>query len=71
MPAVTFTEEESDYINQNYSNIDTYAREIITKYVLGTEDLANYDSFIKTLKQYGIEKVIEYRQAAYDRYIAR
>lgn len=71
MPAVTFTEEESGYINQNYSNIDTYARENITKYVLGTEDLANYDSFIKTLKQYGIDKVLEYRQAAYDRYIAR
>lgn len=71
MPAVTFTEEESDYINQNYSNIDTYARENITKFVLGTEDLAKYDSFIKTLKQYGIDKVIEYRQAAYDRYISR
>ncbi len=71
MPAVTFTEEEADYINKTFSNIDTYAREKITKYILGTEDLADYDSFIETLKQYGIEKVIEYRQAAYDRYIKR
>lgn len=71
MPAVTFTEEEADYINKNFSNIDTYAREKTTKYILGTEDLAEYDSFIKTLNQYGIEKVIEYRQAAYDRYRAR
>jgi len=71
MPSVTFTEEEADYINKNFSNIDTYAREKITKYILGTEDLADYDSFTETLKQYGIEKVIEYRQAAYDRYTTR
>lgn len=71
MPTVTYTAEESDTLSELYNDIDTYSREMITKFILGTEDISNWDSFINTLKGMGIDKVLEVRQAAYERYISR
>ena len=71
MPTVTYTAEESDTLSALYNDIDTYSREMITKFLLGTEDIANWDSFTATLKGMGIDKVLEIRQAAYERYCSR
>lgn len=71
MPTVTYTMDESDTLSELYNDIDTYSREMITKFILGTEDISNWDSYINTLKGMGIEQVLEVRQAAYERYINR
>lgn len=70
-PTVTYTNEESEMISEKWSDIDTYAQEMITKFILGTESLDNWDSFISTLEQLGIHDILEARQAAYERYISR
>ena len=38
---------------------------------MGTEDMSTYDEFVQSLYEYGIEDCIKYKQAAYDRYLAR
>lgn len=70
-PTVTYTDEESELISEKWSDIDTYAKEMITKFILGTESLDNWDSFISTLEQLGINDILEARQTAYERYISR
>lgn len=71
MPTVTYTTEESDTLSELYNDIDTYSREMITKFLLGTEDIANWENFTNTLKGMGVDQVLAARQAAYERYISR
>lgn len=70
-PTIIHTPEETEVITEKYSTIDDYCREMILKYIIGTEDLAGWDSFVDQLKSYGIEDVLACKQAAFDRYQAR
>jgi putative aldouronate transport system substrate-binding protein len=42
-----------------------------TKLIVGTEPLANYDTFLETIKGMNIARAVELQQAALDRYNAR
>ena len=69
IPALSFTEEEREVINSTYTEIQTYKDEIINKFIMGKEPLDNFDSFVQTLKNMGIDDVLAVEQAAYDRYV--
>ena len=71
MPTVLHTEKEADFMASHYSTIDTCCQEMIIKFVIGTESFDNYDKFIATLESYGVKQVMNYKQAAYERYLAR
>ncbi len=62
------TEETTEY-NAIYTDIDTYAEENIVKFIVGDKSLNEYDEFISTLRQMGIERCVEMTQTAYDRYL--
>lgn len=69
---LSFTVEESDVIKEYWSDIDTYLAENLVKFLIGDKDIeAEWDEFVSTLEDMGIENVIEVYQNAYDRYIAR
>lgn len=70
-PTVTHTLEETEIISGKYNDIDTYCREIIAKFVLGTTPMSEFDAFVETLKAMGIEQVLQVKQDAYDRFISR
>jgi len=70
-PPVTATPDEASYVSSTFSNIDTYCQEMIVKFIIGNEPLSNYDAFIARLKSLGVEKLVQYKQAAYDRYLKR
>lgn len=70
-PTVTYTEEETKTISELYSTIDDYSREMILKFIIGTESIDNYDKYLNTLSTYGIEDVLAAKQEAYDRYMSR
>jgi putative aldouronate transport system substrate-binding protein len=70
-PPVTPTAAESEAIGLKWTNIDTYCQEMIIKFIIGTEPLSNYDRFIQNLKAYGVDEVLESKQAAYDRYLKK
>lgn len=68
LPPVTFTQLESSLVSSKYGNIDTYAREMITKFIIGSEPLSNYDAFLDTLDSYGLQDVLSVYSAAYERF---
>lgn len=70
-PTVTHTTEEADIIANVYGDIETYVKEGIMKFILGTSSMSDWDSFIAQIESYGIDEVIEAKQAAYDRFKAR
>jgi putative aldouronate transport system substrate-binding protein len=72
MPPVTPTAEEASEFASIFNDVQTYYREQATKIVMGTVDLdAGFDAMVATLKGMGIDRAIELRQAALDRYLAR
>ncbi|MCI8625232.1 MAG: extracellular solute-binding protein [Lachnospiraceae bacterium] len=68
---MTLTEEEQRDFNTKYTAIETLVQEMTIKYITGAEHLDGYDAFVESLKTYGIEDCIAYKQAAFDRYQAR
>ena len=66
-PNIIPTKDENDTIINVMADINTYRTEMITKFILGTESLENFDKYVKTINGMGIEQVTAIKQAQYDR----
>jgi putative aldouronate transport system substrate-binding protein len=71
MQPVTFTPAESSELTKTSSNINTYVAEMVPKFIMGTEDLSRFGEFTAQLRRLGVEREIEIRQTALNRYNAR
>ena len=71
LPALTLTTEESSEYATIMNEITTYVDEWTLKFVMGTESLDNWDTYVQTIQQFGITRATEIQQAAYDRYLVR
>lgn len=71
MPNVTPTQEESDELSTISSEMNTYVDEMILKFVFGTESFDNWDKYVQTLNDLGLERALEIQKAALERYNAR
>lgn len=71
LPPITPTPEESEEFAAIMNEISTYRDEMTIKFILGTADLSEFDSYVATLNQMGLERAIEIENAALDRYNAR
>ena len=67
---VNMTADETIAYNRIYSDIETYTDENIAKFIVGDKSLDEFDSFVDTLYQMGIEECLVISQAAYDRFVA-
>ncbi len=68
---ITMTSDESTEYSSLYTDIETYVEECNVKFIMGQMSLDDYDSYRDTLKSMGIERCIELKQAAVDRYSQR
>lgn len=71
LPQITFTNEESEEISRVMTNIQTYMEEKTTTTILGKEDVSTYDNCVKVMNDYGLERVLEIYNDAYQRYLSR
>ena len=70
-PNVSFTEDEVAEVTSLTNDNNTYKCEMMHKMIMGQIEMDQYDTFLATIKQMGVDKIVEYHQAALDRYIAR
>ena len=71
---VTFTTEESDELDMIAGNIPTFVEESYAAFMTGTKDInddAAWEQYLADLETYNLSRVLEIRQACYDRYLAR
>lgn len=68
---VSMTSDESREYTDIFNKVMNYASSEVYAYIFGEKSFDTYDDFIATLKKLGIERAIEIKQAAYDRYAAR
>ena len=71
MPNVTPTQEESDELATIQNELNTYVDEMTLKFIFGTESFDNWDSYIQTLNDLGLERALEIERGALERYDAR
>lgn len=70
-PPATNTTEEAEELAVITAALDTYVTEECTKFILGTRSLDEFDSYVEELKSMQVERAIELKQAAYDRYMGQ
>lgn len=68
LPLLSYTSVENDEMTNLMMDIKTHKDEMMLKFIIGVSPLEEYDSFIEELKNMGIERVIEIKQNALDRY---
>jgi len=71
--ALTMTAEEGEEYQYYYGNIETYAQEMLMKFIVGAEELNDdtWSTYVAKINEMGIETCIAMKQAALDRYNAR
>lgn len=71
MPAVSLTEAESDEYAKIMTEITTYQDEMYLKFITGVEPITGFDNYMNEMKAMGIERAIEIKQNAYNRFLDR
>ncbi len=64
---LAFNEEEAKIKDETFNTCQTYAQEMITKFVLGQEPLSNFDKMVETLYDHGVERLLNAYETAYNR----
>ncbi|CAM3989498.1 extracellular solute-binding protein [Paenibacillus alkaliterrae] len=71
LPPITPTPEEADELSALMDGIGEYVNDAELRIILGIDSIDAYDEMVKQLKLLGIERVLEIKQAAYQRYLNR
>lgn len=70
-PVVSYTAEEVDERGPVYKDITTYLKQARAQFITGELDLdKDWDTYINTLDQMNLGRLLEIEQAAYDRFAA-
>ncbi len=64
---VGLNKEEEAVRDEIGTALDIYAQEMISKFLLGTEPLSNWDNFVETLNKMGVDKLLSVYESAYNR----
>ena len=65
----SMTTEENETYTSLIADLSTYMAEHVLKFVVGDEDMSEYQAFVDTLFDMGMQDAIDLKQAAYDRYM--
>jgi putative aldouronate transport system substrate-binding protein len=69
---LALTTEEASAINKVVGDIVTYMEESNVKFITGALNTdSDYDAFVATLQEMGVQDIVDAYQAAYDRYLQR
>ncbi|XID90360.1 extracellular solute-binding protein [Paenibacillaceae bacterium WGS1546] len=71
LPPITPTPEEAGELSALLERIGEYVRDTEIRIILGEAPVEAYDEMVKELSALGIERVLEIKQAAYERYLRR
>ncbi len=71
IPPVSATPEESAELAAIMTEVDAYFKEMYYKFMFGTESLDSFDKYMENMKALGIERALEIKEAALERYNER
>lgn len=68
-PDVFLKPEELDQITGIATVLNDYVVQMEEKFITGEEPLSNWDLYVQTLKDFGVDQLVEVYQAAYERFV--
>lgn len=68
MPPVELPLERTEEFNNIMSEINTYKDQMILKFIMGVEPLENFDAYVETMEEMGLDKAIAIQKEALDLY---
>jgi len=71
LPTITPTPQESREFARIMNEVINYRDEMELKFILGTENLANWDNYVNNIKRMGIDRAIAIEEGALARFNAR
>lgn len=71
MPNVSLNVEEGIEYNDLFTNISETTKTAALEFVTGVRSIEEFDSFVKELKELGLDKCQNLQQTAYERYLAK
>ena len=71
VPNTGVAEDVAKEYSQLYTDITAYAGQEYIKFVKGGRPLSEFDDYVKTLKDMGVDKMVKMKQDAFDAYLAR
>lgn len=67
LPKVSFTQEELDVIQSVGVNIDTHIQENISKFLLGSRPISEWEQYVKEVEDLGMQQILDIYTEAYNR----
>ena len=67
-PRVLATADESDQLPAIMTDIETFRDEFLSRFIIGSAGIGEWDSFVRTLNDMGIDKARAIKQAQWDRF---
>ncbi|MDQ8733942.1 extracellular solute-binding protein [Paenibacillus sp. LHD-38] len=71
LPPITPTTEEASELSALMDGIGEYVKDAELRIILGMDAIDAYEDMVKQLKRLGIDRILEIKQAAYERYVNR
>jgi putative aldouronate transport system substrate-binding protein len=71
LPRISQNSQEASELSSIMAEVNTYQSEMFLKFVMGAEPLTQFDKYISQMKTLKIERAIELKQAAMERYKKR
>ncbi|MDQ6419566.1 extracellular solute-binding protein [Paenibacillus sp. LHD-117] len=71
LPPITPTPEEASELSTLMGAISDYVKDAELRIILGVDPIEAYDDMVKQLELMGVDRVLEIKQAAYERYVNR
>ena len=65
----TLTTDETEAFSSIIFDINTYVQENVPKFISGEKSLDDFDAFVKTVEDMGVDEIIQIKQDSYDRYM--
>ena len=71
LPTLAFTPEAATEMGKIKTNIDTYAEEMVLRFITGSAPLSEFDAFVEQCNALGMQRLIEIYQEAYEAFLAK
>ena len=68
-PNLFLQPEELDQVMGISTVLDDYVKQMEEKFITGEEPLSNWDLYVQTLKDFGVDRLVSVYQTAYDRFV--
>ncbi len=71
IPTLSFSPEAAEEIGDLSADINTYAEEMVLRFITGDAPLSEYDDFVDRLNELGMQRLIELYQEAFDAFLVK